>query len=422
MFHKTRFKNIIGSLLATSVVLIGTSCNRSTSTTVYVEDATAQISTLSTSSAQAENEYLIKRNGLAYIDESFQKTYNIEIVKEISTLGIELIKLNDPSTLDKLKSDTRLAFVEPNYIRKLNVVIPQNPNTSSRSYSKKIGLSQASSITQGKSFLTVAIVGTGVDLNHPDLKDKLVTGFSVYGNTVNDIQGSGTHQAGVIVASNSTYGIEGVAPNCKIMPIKVMSDTGEATDADLIEGTAWAVAHGANVVTLTVEGSNSSKAIDSLVEYAFNKNVPIVVGSGDNSLGSETYPAATKGVISVSATDSSDALASFSNHGKWISVSAPGKEISSTTPIKTFSLSKKGVPANYAILSGTWISAAYVAGSIALIKSKYPTLDMVSLRKHLENTTDDLGTKGYDEDFGYGRLNLAKSLLTIPTSLQKKVK
>jgi len=422
MFYKNNLKNIIISLLTTSFAVVAVGCNRTQNLTIDNPISTIKTFSTSPSSKQTDNEYLIKRNGMAYIDESFEKTYKINIKRKIAPLGIEVIEFLDPSNLDKLKSDSRVAFVEPNYIRKMNVVIPQNPNTSSRIYSQKIGVSQANSIMPGKSFITIAIVGTGVDSNHPDLKNKLVAGFSAFGgnNPTNDIQGSGTHQAGVIVASNPTYGIEGVAPNCKIMPIKAISDKGEATDADVIEGTAWAISHGANVVTFTLEGANPSKAIDDLVKYAYDKQVPIVVGSGDNALGIETYPAATKGVIAVSATNESDTLATFSNRGKWVSVSAPGKDIASTTPTKDVYLTKQGVPKNYAILSGTWVSAAYVSGSIALIKSRYPTLDMVALRTHLELTTDDLGTRGYDESFGYGRINLAKAMKTIPPSLQKK--
>lgn len=394
-------------------VLFSTACSRNGKVILGTPEIITEIQS-------AEQEYLIKRRGLAYLDSDsdFQDKYGLTIIKKIPALLIEVVKINSSDNLDKLTKDPAIEYVEPNYIRKMKIQ-PSDSSTSSIHTSSVIqaGIAKANSIFRGKPFITVAVVSTGVDSNHPDLKNKVVTGFSSFGeeDSSQDINGAGTHQAGVIVGSDSSNGVYGVAPNCKIMPVKAMNEDGAAKDGDLIQGIAWAVEHGANVVTFTAEGEKPSKALDDVIKYAYTKKVPLIVGSGDNGVNASNYPAASKGVIAVNSIGSdNNNLASFSNSGSWISVSAPGQNILSTSSTK---ISSK-MPANYAVLSGSSVAAAYAAGEMALIESKFPTLDMVGLRKHLELTSDDLGSPGADDSFGFGRINIAKALMINPPNIK----
>lgn len=409
MFSNLNLK-IYSSLLLSSVVLFASACRPATNTALpTMENAMSGVYTNSN-----EGEYIVKRRGLSYLEgeSAFTNKFNVTIVKKLPSVLLDVIKLNEGASLEDLKNDPVIEYVEPNYVRKMNFqpVEAKSPQASAASV-RISNITQANNLYKGRPFTTIAVVSTGVDLNHPDLKSKLVTGFSAFSeeDSPQDINGIGTHQAGVIVASNPSAGVFGVAPDCKVMPIKAMNEDGEVRDADLIRGVVWAVDHGASVVTFTAEGKSQSKAIDDMVKYAFNKRVPIVVGSGDSGANSQSYPAATKGVISVSALDESSRVVSTSSTGSWVSVSAPGQNIMSTSSTKD---SKLG--SNYASVSGSAIAAAYAAGEMALIKSKYPTLDMVGLRNHLELTTDDLGSKGPDDNFGFGRINAAKALTTIP--------
>jgi subtilisin family serine protease len=400
------------SLTMVLTAFISTACNR----TGNVIMAPPEIVTASDS---VEEEYLIKRRGLAYLDgdAAFEEKYGLTIIKKIPAVLIEVVKISNSGNVELLKKDPSIEYIEPNYIRSMKIEASSaSSSNSGTSAIIQAGIPKANSIFQGKPFITVAVVSTGVDSTHPDLKNKIVTGFSSFGDddSTQDINGAGTHQAGVIAASNSASGVYGVAPNCKVMPIKAMNEDGETKDGDLIMGIAWAIEHGANIVTFTAEGNNPSKAFDDVIKYAYTKKVPMIVGSGDEGSSSETYPAASKGVITVNSIGSGNSLASSSNSGSWISVSAPGENVRSTSSTKI----AKTMPANYAVLSGSAVAAAYVAGEMALIESKFPTLDMIGLRKHLELTSDDLGAPGADNEFGFGRINVAKALMINPPGVK----
>jgi thermitase len=412
MFFEKSFK-ICLSITIAFAALFSAGCNRSGKILLAEPEI---VSTMQS----ASEEYLVKRRGLSYItgDSAFQEKYGLTIIKKIPSLLIEVVKISSSDNVEKLKNDPAIEYIEPNYIRKMKIQPSGDASISSANTSSVIqaGISKANTIFKGKPFVTVAVVGTGVDSSHPDLKNKVVTGFSSFGeeDSYQDINGSGTHQAGVIVASNSAAGVYGIAPNCKVMPVKAMNEDGMAKDGDLIQGIAWAVEHGANVVTFTAEGEKPSKAFDDVIKYAYTKKVPLIVGSGDSGANTQSYPASSKGVIAVNSVGSSNNPASFSNRGSWISVSAPGQNIISTSSTK---ISSK-MSANYAVLSGSSVSAAYVAGEMALIISKFPTLDMVGLRKHLELTSDDLGSPGPDDSFGFGRINVVKALMINPPGVK----
>lgn len=412
-----RTSKISLSLILGFTALASSACSRGNIS--YTAPSEAQIESIS--SASSDNEYLIKRRGLSYLegDQEFQEKYGLTIEKRIKSLTVEIVKIDSSDNVEKLKSDPSIEYVEPNYIRRMNFKSASASGegataqsvTANISSVQQVGIAKANSIYKGKPFTTVAVLSTGVDLRHPDLKGKLATGYSAFGenDSAQDINGVGTHQAGVIVASNPSANVYGVAPGCKVMPVKVMDEDGNVKDGDFIDGAVWAIDHGANVLTFTAEGTKNSKAIDDLVKYAYTKKVPIIVGSGDEGDNSVTYPASTKGVIAVASLSQGKSISTFSNKGEWVSVSAPGENIMSTSSTN----SKKLTP-NYAVLSGTSVAAAYAAGEVALIQSKYPTLDMLGLRNHLELTCDDIGSKGPDNTSGFGIINVVKALSTIP--------
>lgn len=395
------------SLCVLSLNVFTYSCDRKSDLLANPGEAKIESTSVSTSG----NEYLVKRRGLSYLegDPAFQKKYGATIIKKIKPLLIDVITVEDTASIDEMSKDSSIEYVEPNYVRAMKIDA-QEASSVSASSAQKAGIMKANTIYKGKSFTSVAVVSTGVDLSHPDLKGKLVTGYSAFSDSdsAQDINGAGTHQAGLIVASNPTVGIYGIAPSCKVMPIKAMDQDGKSKDSNLIDGITWAIDHGASVVTFTADGIKPSKAFDDLIKYAYTKKVPLIVGGGDIEAGAKSYPAASKGVIAVSALSGNSSKAA-SLTGEWVSVSAPGVSIMSTSLTKN-----SKIPANYASLSGSSVAAAYVAGQMALIKSKFPTLDMLGLRNHLELTSDDLGNPGPDDETGFGKTNVVKSLSVEP--------
>lgn len=402
------------SLGLISLSLLSSACSRTIDPIITAASSEASIESLGSGQA-SEGEYIVKRRGLSYLegDSVFQSKFGATIIKSVKPLLLDIIKVEDPANIEKMQKDSSIEYVEPNYVREMKIK-PSEVSTASASASsaQKSSIMKANTIYKGKAFINVAVVSTGVDVNHPDLKNKLVTGYSAFSDSdsVQDINGAGTHQAGLIVASNATAGVYGVAPSCKVMPIKVMSQEGIVKDSNLIDGVVWAIEHGASVVTFTAEGDKPSKALDEMIKYAYTKKVPLIVGSGDSGKSTASYPAASKGVIAVSAIGRDNKTVA-SNTGEWVSVSAPG-----TNVVSTSSTSNSKIQENYATLSGSSVAAAYVAGEMALIRSKYPTLDMLGLRNHLELTSDDLGQPGPDNQTGFGRTNIIKSLSTVPPS------
>ncbi|MEK7431705.1 MAG: S8 family serine peptidase [Cyanobacteriota bacterium] len=358
-------------------------------------------------SGKAENQYLIKRRGLAYLQKetAFSEKFNLKILKKIPNVLIDVVEMESSDDVKALKDSGLVEYIEPNYIRQM-VVRGSGSSEISASSSKDIGVSKVNSLYKGSPYITVAVVSTGVDTSHPALKNKLLKGFSTFSSedSENDINGIGTHQAGVIAAEDSENSVFGISPNCKVMPIKAYNDRGEVKDSDLIQGSVWALEHGANIVTFTADGASNSQVFQDLFKYAFTKKVPIIIGSGDLGTDQPSFPASSGGAIVVSSISSGSSASSFSNKSKYISVSAPGENIKSLSTMKKLIQTSKT-----ATLSGTAISAAYAAGEMALIRSKYTDLDLAGMKKHLEQNVDAVSAQ-YSDSTGYGVISPVKAV------------
>lgn len=277
-------------------------------------------------------------------------------------------------------------------------------------------LEEAWKINSGNPKIKIAILDTGVDLNHPDLKNKLVTGKNISdpSKTPMDDSGHGTHCAGIAAAeSNNNEGGVGVCNNCSIMPVKILT-YGSGTDDVISEGIVWAVDNGANVITMSLGIYRASKPIEDALKYALDKGVTITASAGNKNQEFDIHlPSTYPGVIEVASTDSKDQKSSFSNFGKKISVAAPGTAILSTLP--TYSVSSKK-PLNYGKLSGTSMAAPHVAGLAGLILSQKPNLKPSEVTKIIESTSKDLGDNGWDKIFGNGRIDALSALKSISQS------
>ncbi len=277
---------------------------------------------------------------------------------------------------------------------------------------KTMNIEEAWKINSGNPKIKIAILDTGIDLNHPDLKDKIVAGRNIADPTKPplDDNGHGTHCAGIAAAtSNNNEGGIGVGGKCSIMPVKILN-FGSGTDDIISEGIVWAADNGANVMSMSIGIYRSSKPIEDALKYALDKGVSISASAGNNN---QEYlihlPSTYPGVIEVASTDDKDAKSSFSNFGKKITVAAPGTAILSTLP--TYDVGKKSL--NYGKLSGTSMAAPHVAGLIGLILSQKPNLKPSEVTKVLETTSTDLGDKGWDKFYGAGRVDALAALKSL---------
>ncbi|HUK93678.1 MAG TPA: S8 family serine peptidase [Gaiellaceae bacterium] len=270
----------------------------------------------------------------------------------------------------------------------------------------------------------VGIVDTGVEASHPDLAPNLTSSGAtcvngcVAGNPT-DINGHGTHVAGIAAAAaNNATGVAGLAFSSPIVAVRVFhndpTDGLIASDADVADGIVWAEQHGVRVINLSLGAPTYSQTICSAISTAINTYHVVVVAAAGNSHSSvATYPASCPGVIGVSATDPSDAAASFSNYGAPnVFVSAPGVSILSTYPGNT-----------YAYEDGTSMASPYVTGLAALLLGEHPTASVSAVRQILAKTSDKVGGVSYGADpyatctgctwdphFGYGRIDVGAAL------------
>jgi thermitase len=241
----------------------------------------------------------------------------------------------------------------------------------------------------------VALLDTGVDTEHPDLAANIIDGWNFVdnNNNVTDLDGHGTMVCGIVAAvANNSIGVAGVAPNVRIMPLKVISESGGSL-IDIDSAIMYAADHGAKVIGMSF-GGNSSRpplAMELAVNYAYQKGCVLVAGAGNDNSSELFYPAAYNNVIAVSAIDENNTKASFSNYGDYIDFCAPGVNITTTW---------KG--GEYASGDGTSFAAPFVTGVVALMLSKYPSLNPENVTAALRAEAEDLGDPGWDQFYGWG--------------------
>jgi serine protease len=261
--------------------------------------------------------------------------------------------------------------------------------------------------------VTVAVIDTGVDASHPDLAGQVLPGIDLVAGTSGistDPNGHGTHVSGTIAAATGNgVGISGIAAGAKILPIRVLGADGSGYMSDTATGIVYAADHGANVVNMSLGATAQLTAVTNAIAYASSKGVVVVAAAGNSreSGSPVSYPGADPGVIAVAATDSTDAIAGYSNQGSYVDVAAPGSSILSTVPEANGS---------YAFFWGTSMASPHVAAVAALLKGYNNALTPDQIEQAIETSAVDLGPAGKDTDFGYGRIDAAAALAAVSTT------
>ena len=320
--------------------------------------------------------------------------------------GIDVAVLDVPGNAENgiqqaLNKTGLFNFVEPDGVASVNLT-PNDPNFPSQWHLAKIQGTYAWDIATGTATVPIAVLDTGVESTHPDLASKIIAGWNFLTGTSNTspTMDHGTAVAGTAAAAtDNATGVAGVAWGNTIMPVVVADSTGYASYSNIASGITWAADHGARIVNISISGSSASSTLQSAVNYAWNKGLVIVAAAGNASTSSPYYPAACDNVLAISATTGSDTLSSYSNYGTWVDLSAPGDSILTTT-----------TGGSYTSASGTSFASPIVAGVAGLVWAERPGLSNSALVNLLEQNADDLGAAGYDQYFGWGRINAYKAV------------
>lgn len=289
---------------------------------------------------------------------------------------------------------------------------PNDPSYRSQWHLPRIGTPLAWSLTTGSSSVVVAVVDTGVFAQHPDLATKLVPGWNFIKDNADtsDVLGHGTAVAGTVAAAtNNGIGVAGVNWASQIMPLVAVEEGDFAPYSAVAEAIQYAADHGVRVINVSIGGRNQSYALQKAVDYAWSKGALVFAAAMNEAVAEPYYPAACPKAIAVSATDSNDRLASFSNFGSWITLAAPGTGILSTA-----------TGGGYSFWNGTSFSAPIAAGVAALVLAVNPALTNAEVLTILKKTAElpagaalPVSTIGAAPDsyFGWGRVNAYRAVL-----------
>ncbi|MCB0853600.1 MAG: S8 family serine peptidase, partial [Bacteroidetes bacterium] len=361
-------------------------------------------------------------------DEIFQHTYHLKFNKK-SQADLLVKKL---STLPYVEYAEKVALMRSLYT-------PNDPSQGSQWYLNTINAFNAWNLHQGGSSV-VAIIDDAVRLTHQDLAPNIwvnpgetpndgidndnngyvddINGWDVADNDNNPNPPAsasnsnfthGTHVAGIAAgATDNNIGIASIGFDTKIMAVKATENN--AADPNLItagyNGVQYAMAAGADVISMSWGGNGFNQTIQNLVTSAFNQGIVLVAAAGNSNVSTPLYPAAYTNVIAVASTNQTDAKSSFSNYGTWVDISAPGSGIFSTLA---------GSNSSYGNQSGTSMATPVVSGLVALMKSYNPSATPAMITSCIASSADNIDAQnpGFIGQLGAGRINAFAALQCV---------
>ncbi|MCX7749665.1 MAG: S8 family serine peptidase [Clostridia bacterium] len=364
--------------------------------------------------------------------------------------NIELISVDINEDIEmmakELGKDSEVVYAQPNYIYHTTYT-PQDARFSEQWSFKNtntgidINAVKAWDVTRGSNSVVIAVIDSGVDINHPELNNNIYTNTrEVPGNAIDDdgngyiddvngwdfhnndntvydspsADSHGTHVAGTIAASANNVGVIGVAPNVKIMPLKFINGDEGGTNADAILAINYAKKMGVTLANCSWGGYYLDTALQDAIS---NSGILFICAAGNDCTDIAANPHSPasfelSNVVAVSAIDADGSLASFSNYGQCVDVAAPGVKILSTVPNNS-----------YAFYNGTSMAAPHVTGIAALIKSQYPGISIPEITQKIKNSSmtfdsiknmvpGGLVVDAYDAVKNTAVLNIRKSIST----------
>jgi len=358
--------------------------------------------------------------------------------------GFKILRIPRKKTVAEMveiyKRNPNVEYAEANNIG-YALAVPNDPYYSyqwhfDNDYFGGINMESAWDIETGDPGIIVAVVDTGVAYEDygifrqaPDLASTNFVGgydFINYDTHPNDDEGHGTHVTGTVAQStNNGIGVAGVAYNCSIMPVKVLDNYGSGSYASIADGIYFAADNGAQVINMSLGGSDPSITLENACAYAYNKGVTIVCASGNNgSLTTILYPAAYDAYcIAVGATTYNEEVAYYSNAGTSLDLTAPGGDVYADLNWDGFvdGILQQTYDIDYTTFvywfyQGTSMAAPHVSGVAALLISKGGAITPDEVREALQSTAKDKWTPGWDSEYGYGIVDAYAALDYIAVS------
>jgi subtilisin family serine protease len=281
---------------------------------------------------------------------------------------------------------------------------PNDPSLKSQWYLTKIGAQTAWDRARGSSAVTLAVLDSGIDSEHPDLKGVVTAGYNykAYNTDTRDVYGHGTKAAGCAAAElNNARGIAGVAGGVKLMPIKVAADSnGAGSLSAMVNGLAFARQKGARVANLSFQYLQRYASIKDATATFWNAGGVVCCAMGNT--GVMEPAAAWRTAVFVGATDGADNKASWSTTGPSITLAAPGVGILTTL---------RG--GSYGSVNGTSFASPICAAAFAVLFSAKASLTPAQALDALVKTALDRGATGFDQNYGFGRINLAAAVARV---------
>jgi len=352
-----------------------------------------------------------------HYDFELHQYYKLKLKDQLITY--EIIKL--------FESISHIEKVELSYKNKM-FITPNDPNYSTQWDHDNYGqvtngiadadmdTDEAWDFTTGSNGVIIAILDTGIDLDHPDYEDRVIPGYDFINNDTNasDDQGHGTSCAGIAGAEgNNNIGIAGICWECQLMPVKVLGSDGSGDDSGIAEAVTWATDSGAHVISMSLGGGMYVSYFDSAVDYATSNGTTVIAATGNDDFGSLSYPARYDNCVAIGAMSPCNERKDFSscdgenywgsNYGEGIDIVAPGVKIPATT-------NGGGYTTQF---NGTSSACPHAAGVAGLIYSVSPGVNAYDVRTIMQVQADDIGSIGYDLETGYGRLNANKSVRNL---------
>jgi subtilisin family serine protease len=335
--------------------------------------------------------------------EKLSRTFQINF-NEIQKVDDFIIELNNINVIEYAeKKELHKNFFTPNdqYF--------SNSTSNGQWALFQINAEQAWDLSTGSSTIVVAVTDNAINVNHPDLINKMLTGYDAVDQD-NDPTGCGSntgfhgsHVSGIVGAeTNNNTGIASIGYDISVLPVKIGNCNGSLVAG--YEGITWAADNGADVINMSWGGSGFSTYGQNVCDYAANQGAILVAAAGNDNVSSVFYPAGYNNVVSVASTTTNDGKSSFSNYGTWIDISSPGSSILSCNETS-----------GYQVTQGTSMASPLVAGLLGLMKSYAPNANNQDLINCLYSSAENIDAvnSNYVGELGAGRIDAHQALLCL---------
>lgn len=322
-----------------------------------------------------------------------------DIVDPIDVRVVEVEPGQREEVLAALKASPAVEYAERDLAMTALGRVPNDPGWSRQWGPQKIRAPRAWDTTVGSRSIVIAVLDTGVYAKHPDLSGALVPGYDLVGNdsNPNDDHGHGTAVAGVIAArTNNKAGQAGMCWKCRIMPIKVLDKTGSSDTSTIAKGIVWAADNGARIINLSLGGPGTSHALTDAMVYAAGKGTLIFAAAGNGGSTTKVFPAAYPQALAVAGTQASDRPYTWSNHGPWVQIAAPGCNVA------------PAVGGGYVDFCGTSSATPVVAGLAGLALSVRPRSSATAVYNAIKSSARNIGNSVL-----FGRVTAAGTLFAL---------